>query len=108
MLRWLNKLVNRLGRLSFLHDSLRRMAWHHGHDRKPGMTDIDKMFLIMSSFCAGLRRAGKVDPRYIAAKEIMARRAIQEIAADYDHSGILPSATFNLLADPIAKVDLGK
>src|SRR5262249_42406175 len=44
----------------------------------------------------------------VAAKEIMARLAIQEIAADYDRSGILPPATFNLLADPIAKVDLGE
>jgi tetratricopeptide (TPR) repeat protein len=108
MLRWLNRLVNRLWRLRFLHGPLQRITWHYGRDRKPGMTDTDKLFLIMASFCAGLRPAGKVDPRYVAAKKIMAHLAIQEIAADYDRSGILPSGTFNLLTDPIAKVDLGE
>jgi len=72
------------------------------------MTDTDKLFLMIGSFCAGLRKAGKVDPRYVAAREIMARLAIQEVAQDYDRSGILSSGTFNLLADPIAKVDLGE
>jgi tetratricopeptide (TPR) repeat protein len=108
MLRWLSRLVSRLWRLPILHGPLQRITWHYGRDRKPGMTDTDKLFLIMASFCAGLRPVGKVDPRYVAAKEIMAHLTLQEIAADYDHSGILPSGTFNLLTDPIAKIDLGE
>jgi tetratricopeptide (TPR) repeat protein len=108
MLRWLNRLVSRLWRLSFLHGPLQRMTWCYGRDRKPGMTDTDKLFLIMRSFCAGLRPLGRVDPRYVAAKGIMARLAVREIATDYDRSGILPPGTFNLLADPIAKVDLAE
>jgi tetratricopeptide (TPR) repeat protein len=108
MLRWLNMLVHRLWRLSFLHGPLQRMIWHYGRDRRRGMTDIDKLFVIMGSFWAGLRRPGKVDPRYAAAKHIMARLAIREIATEYDRSGVLPPATFNLLADPITKVDLGE
>jgi tetratricopeptide (TPR) repeat protein len=108
MLRWLNRLVNRLWKLSFLHGPLQRITWHYGRDRRHGMTDTDKLFLIMGSFCSGLRRPSKVDPRYVAAKTIMAGLAIREIAADYDRSGILPPGTFNLLADPIARVDLGE
>jgi tetratricopeptide (TPR) repeat protein len=108
MLRWLNRLVSRLWRLPILHGPLQRITWHYGRDRKLGMSDTDKLFLIMASFCAGLRPAGQVDPRYVAAKKIMAHLAIQEIATDYDRSGILPPGTFNLLTDPIAKVDLGE
>jgi tetratricopeptide (TPR) repeat protein len=108
MVRWLNKLVGRLWRLSFLHGPLQRITWHYGRDRRPGMTDTDKLFLIMGSFCAGLRRPGKVAPRYVAAEKIMAPLAVRQIAADYDSSGILPPGTFNLLADPITKVDLAE
>jgi tetratricopeptide (TPR) repeat protein len=108
MLRWLNRLVGRLARLPLLRAPVRRMVWRYGRDRRPGMTDIEKLLLIMSSFCAGLQPLGKIDPRYFAAKEIMARRAIWDIAADYDRSGIMPPGTFNLLADPTTKFDLAE
>jgi tetratricopeptide (TPR) repeat protein len=106
MLRWLNTLVSWLWRLSFLHGPLQRIIWHYSRDRRPGMTDTDKLFLIMGSLCAGLRRSGKVDPRYVEADTIMAHLAVREIAADYDGSGILLPGTFTLLADPITTVDL--
>jgi tetratricopeptide (TPR) repeat protein len=108
MLRWLNMLVVRLARLPLLRVPMRRMAWRYGRDRRPGMANIEKLLLIMSSFCLGLRPLGKVDPRYFAAKEIIARRAIWDIAADYDRSGIMPPGTFNLLADSATKFDLAE
>jgi tetratricopeptide (TPR) repeat protein len=104
----LNALYRLLMKLPVLRAPLRRMVWYYGRDRKPSSSGADKLFLIMNSIWATFRPVGKIDPRYIAAKKIMANLAIQEVSADYDAAGIVPSGTFNLLADPDVNADLAQ
>jgi tetratricopeptide (TPR) repeat protein len=117
MLGALRAFYRQLARLQFLRVPLHRTVWYYRRHRKPSSTEADKLFLIMrsiwavflpvvmGSMWAAFWPVGKIDPRYIAAKEIMARLAIREIAEDYDAAGVMPHGRFTLLRDPITKID---
>jgi hypothetical protein len=98
-------LIGRLIKLPFFRVRLQRMTWYYGRDRRSSMTESEKLFLIVGSIWAAFRPIRKVDPRYVRASEIIARRMIRDVAEDYDSARIMPEGSFNLLTDPITQVN---
>jgi tetratricopeptide (TPR) repeat protein len=95
--------AGRLTKLPFYRDRLHAMIWYYVRDRKPNMSNREKLFLSMGSIWAAFQPVNQVDPRYLAARATIAHAAIRQVAEDYDAAGVIARGTFNLLEDPDMK-----
>jgi tetratricopeptide (TPR) repeat protein len=106
VIRWLKTIYLQVAKLPGLRTALTRVTWHYARARVPGMGLRQEFGVLVSAIGQAIQPDRRVDARYHAAKAILARHSLRELAEDYDRSGVLPGGTFSLLSDQLIKADL--
>jgi tetratricopeptide (TPR) repeat protein len=106
VIRWLKTMYLQVAKLPGLRTALTRVTWHYARARVPGMGLRQEFGILVSAIGQAIQPDRPADARYHAAKAILARHSLRELAEDYDRSGVLPGGTFSLLSDQLIKADL--